>query len=150
MCVTVGRDLVENKILKSRMTISVLFVLSGVLLNQTFFIMTYRISFLALFTALMVSVGCSKTATPPAEKVITVSFKVDGMVCQSCEKSVKTALTKLDGVKSVEVSQPDGKAIVVFDESKQSSQKLIAGIEELGYKAVAAPDVKTETAPVRQ
>jgi copper chaperone CopZ len=89
---------------------------------------------LVVVFALIAFVGCA-SEKKVAPKVVTVSFKVDGMVCNSCEESIKTKLTKVDGVKSVQVSQPDGKAIVAFDDSKINAETLAADIQALGYKA---------------
>ncbi|MFN3345480.1 MAG: heavy-metal-associated domain-containing protein [Chloroherpetonaceae bacterium] len=86
--------------------------------------------------ALFVFIGCgSEKKEAPKANVVKVSFKIDGMVCSSCEKSIESKLTKIDGVKSVNVSQEVGSADVEFDASKISAEKLIADISELGYKA---------------
>ncbi len=91
---------------------------------------------LSFVLALFVFIGCgSEKKEAPKSTVVKVSFKIDGMVCTSCEKSIKSKLTKIEGVKSVNVSQESGDAEVEFDASKISEEKLIAGISELGYKA---------------
>ncbi len=90
---------------------------------------------LSFVLALFVFIGCgSEKKEAPKPAVVKVSFKIDGMVCSSCEKSIESKLTKIDGVKSVNVSQEVGGADVEFDASKISAEKLIADISELGYK----------------
>lgn len=91
---------------------------------------------LSFVLALFVFIGCgSEKKEAPKPAIVKVSFKIDGMVCTSCEKSIESKLTKIDGVKSVNVSKDDGEAEVEFDANKISEEKLIAGIGEMGYKA---------------
>lgn len=91
---------------------------------------------LSFVLALFVFIGCgSEKKESPKPAVVKVSFKIDGMVCTSCEKSIESKLTKIEGVKSVNVSQENGEAEVEFDATKLSEEQLIAGIGELGYKA---------------
>ncbi|MGQ9806110.1 MAG: heavy-metal-associated domain-containing protein [Chlorobiales bacterium] len=91
---------------------------------------------LSFVLAIFVFIGCGtekKEAPKPA--VVKVSFKIDGMVCTSCKKSLESKLTKIEGVKSVNVSQENGEAEIEFDGLKVSEEKLITSIDELGYKA---------------
>lgn len=94
--------------------------------------------YLSILLALFLYVGCAsekKENEKPA--VVKVSLKIDGMVCTSCENSIKTKIAKVEGVKSVEVSQETGNAEVMFDASKVNTEKIIADIGALGYKASA-------------
>ncbi len=85
---------------------------------------------------LFVFIGCGPEKKDlPKPSLVKVSLKIDGMVCTSCEQSIESKLTKIDGVKSVQVSQETGDAEVEFDASKITEETLIAGISELGYKA---------------
>lgn len=91
---------------------------------------------LSFILAIFVFIGCgSEKKEAPKHAVVKVSFKIDGMVCTSCEKSIESKLTKIEGVKFVNVSQENGDAEVEFDASKISEEKLIADIGALGYKA---------------
>ncbi|MFQ3598343.1 MAG: cation transporter [Chloroherpetonaceae bacterium] len=91
---------------------------------------------LSFVLVLFVFISCgSEKKEAPKPTVVKVSFKIDGMVCTSCEKSIESKLTKIEGVKSVNVSQENGDAEVEFDASKVSEEKLVADIVELGYKA---------------
>lgn len=62
-------------------------------------------------------------------------FKVQGMTCGGCEAGVKAKVKRLAGVESVEASYAQGTARVVYDPAKVTPEKIIAAIEELGYKA---------------
>lgn len=91
---------------------------------------------LSFVLAIFVFIGCgSEKKEAPKPAVVKVFFKIDGMVCTSCEKSIESKLTKIEGVKFVNVSQENGDAEVEFDASKISEEKLIADIGALGYKA---------------
>lgn len=90
---------------------------------------------LVFFLVIFVFIGCGSERPKP--NVVTVSFKIDGMVCASCEKSIESKLAQIDGVQSVEVDQKSGDAKVAFDASKVSEERLIADIGALGYKASA-------------
>lgn len=64
-----------------------------------------------------------------------VDIKVSGMTCNNCVESVKSALMKVDGVKSAKVSLKEGKAVVEFDAEKADQTKLVAAITSAGFKA---------------
>ena len=62
------------------------------------------------------------------------------MTCQSCVKSVTSALSSLDGVKAVCVSLPDSSASITFEPAIINEEKLIEAIEDCGF----------DTAPTEQ
>ena len=66
---------------------------------------------------------------------VTTTFEVQGMTCGGCEAGVKAKVKKLAGVESVEASYEQGTARVVYDPAKVTPEKIIAAIEELGYRA---------------
>lgn len=80
--------------------------------------------------------GLVFTATLIAAEVKTqhVDLKVKGMSCAECSKKVSTALLKLDGVKSADVSHTGKKAAIDFDAAKVSRKDLEAAIEKAGYQ----------------
>ena len=63
-----------------------------------------------------------------------MTYKVDGMSCVSCEGKVKKALAQVDGVEVKSVSKAEGKAVLVFDSSKVSEDKVMAALKSTGYK----------------
>lgn len=66
----------------------------------------------------------------------TITIKVSGMTCGHCEKSVKSAISELDGVADVNVSLSSGSAQITFDDSKVSESQIKAAVNETGiYKA---------------
>jgi len=66
----------------------------------------------------------------------TVEVKVDGMSCGACSAKVNKALAGLKGVQKQEVCHESGKALVKFDPNTISRQKVLAAIDETGFKTV--------------
>ena len=64
-----------------------------------------------------------------------VVIKIKGMGCQNCVKAVTEELSALDGVSKVNVSLENACAEVEYDESKVTTDKMIAAITELEYEA---------------
>jgi len=65
----------------------------------------------------------------------TCVLKVSGMTCNGCAGKIKSALEKVEGVKSAEVSLASGSASVVYDNTVVGRDKMIKAITDLGYKA---------------
>lgn len=62
-------------------------------------------------------------------------FKIEGMTCEHCIKSVLKELSKLDvKIKDVKV----GLADIKYDATKVSREQIAAAINEAGYKLVNA------------
>jgi periplasmic mercuric ion binding protein len=68
-------------------------------------------------------------------KEVKTEIKVSGMTCGACAVSVKSALTRVKGVKNAEVSSEKGIAIVVYDDEQTSEQQLREAINKTGFKA---------------
>ena len=64
-----------------------------------------------------------------------VVIKIKGMGCQNCVKAVTEELIALEGVSKVNVSLENACAEVEYDESKVTTDKMIAAITELEYEA---------------
>ena len=63
-------------------------------------------------------------------------LKIRGMSCQHCVKTVKDALTALDGVQSAKVNLRKGEAIVRFDELYVNPVNLKDAITQAGFEAL--------------
>lgn len=61
-------------------------------------------------------------------------IKIEGMVCLECEKKIKEALQKLNGVRSIDADYKTGKFILEYDSLKTSLKEIEPSIESLGYK----------------
>jgi Cu+-exporting ATPase len=108
-----------------------------------------RTNLLAVFLStlgLLGPVGACKTqATPTAREeanLMTVIIPVEGMSCVSCAARVKKALAAIDGVGHVEVSLGERRALVRFDSSRLSPDRLVAAVNRLGYHAGAPAEAR--------
>ena len=76
-------------------------------------------------------------APPTGGSFNKACFKVDGMTCPSCSLTVKSAVKRLKGIKSIDVSVQGSEAIIFFDNKKTEAKDIRAKINEIGgdYKA---------------
>ncbi|MGI6152097.1 MAG: heavy-metal-associated domain-containing protein [Christensenellales bacterium] len=65
---------------------------------------------------------------------------ISGMHCMHCAKSVKKALSTLDGVERVEVDLKKGTAKIVADGPVAASE-VIDAIEDIGYEFVSMEEM---------
>lgn len=71
------------------------------------------------------------SAASAAERTVTLAVK--NMSCATCGPTVQKSLTKVAGVKRVEVSVSKKTATVVFDDAKASVAQLVAATTNAGY-----------------
>lgn len=69
--------------------------------------------------------------------VTTTVLTIQGMSCDHCKRAVTQALSRLEGVMSVEVDVAGGKATVSYDPAAVSESALREAVEEAGYQVVA-------------
>jgi len=62
-------------------------------------------------------------------------FAVDGMHCGGCVKSVTGALSRLPGVRNVDVSLEKKSATVEYDGAAIEPAAIVAAIQEAGFEA---------------
>lgn len=62
-------------------------------------------------------------------------FRVLGMSCQGCVRSVSRAIAALSGVEEVEVSLEEGVARVLYVPEQLSPDAIRAAIVEAGFEA---------------
>ena len=76
-------------------------------------------------------------AGPNYENTLTdqVILSVVGMVCMSCVNNIETNISKMAGVKSVNVSLDHNTATVEYCPSTITPEKLCEAIEDLGFEA---------------
>lgn len=66
----------------------------------------------------------------------TRNLNVEGMSCQHCVHAVKSSVSALAGVDSVEVSLEKKLVTVGFDPEKANLQSIRTAIEDQGYSVV--------------
>jgi copper chaperone CopZ len=64
----------------------------------------------------------------------TTEYRVTGMSCGHCEKSVRTGVQRIPGVSGVEVSAATGRLTVTAD-APIDDAAVIAAVDEAGYEA---------------
>lgn len=62
-----------------------------------------------------------------------VTYAVENLTCVTCPLTVKTAIKRLDGVKSVDVDFDNKRATVVFDDAKVSEVAIANASRDAGF-----------------
>lgn len=72
----------------------------------------------------------------PSQQVDTAdvaTIAVQGMTCGSCERTIRDALTAVDGVQEASADHQTGSVTVRYDSKKTSREKLEQAISAQGY-----------------
>lgn len=77
------------------------------------------------------------------------NFKIHGMTCAACAKSVERAVKKLDGVPEANVNFSTEKLNISYDESKVTVQSIKEAVAKAGYEAVEEITEKEVTIPIQ-
>ena len=84
----------------------------------------------------------------------TAAFEVSGWTCGSCAAATRIALKKLDGVEDVNTDPEKKEALVTYDDSKITTDRMVEVVARLGYKAAlknggtaGSPSSRTDAAP---
>ena len=62
-------------------------------------------------------------------------FDIQGMTCSSCSSHVEKAVSKLEGVKTIQVNLLQNNMLVEYEENKLSKEQIIQAVVEAGYGA---------------
>ena len=78
-------------------------------------------------------------SVPLSAATATTTLHIEGMTCAGCETAVKLVLQKTPGVTNQQVSYEAKQAIVTYDPSKTTPQKIASAIADaLTYKVTVA------------
>jgi copper chaperone CopZ len=69
--------------------------------------------------------------------MVTANYAVQGMTCGHCAAAVTEEVTKIAGVRDVQVDLPAGRLTVSSEEALDQSQ-VSAAVDEAGYELVEA------------
>jgi len=76
----------------------------------------------------------STTQTTPA-KIMTASFTIEKMTCDTCPISVRKAMKRVDGVETVKVDFETKVAVVTYDADITTAAEIAAASTDVGYPA---------------
>ncbi len=79
------------------------------------------------------NIGTVQAATDPSAKTVTIP--IEGMSCAACAARVKKTLKDMPGVQAVQLNLEHRNAEVTYIEGQLSPDRLVAAINQLGYKA---------------
>jgi copper ion binding protein len=68
------------------------------------------------------------------EGMATQTIKIEGMTCNHCVMRVEKALKALPGVMDARVDLQKGVAVVTYDDTKITPEKLSFAVVEAGYR----------------
>lgn len=77
----------------------------------------------------------SPVAVVAAEKTERVQIAIEGMTCSSCAVGVRMMLKRTEGVLYAKASYERKEAIVRYDPSRTTEDKILAAITNFGYGA---------------
>lgn len=72
----------------------------------------------------------------------TLTLDLPTMNCAMCPITVKKALTRVEGITKAEVSYEKKQAVVTFEDTKTSAEKLIEATTNAGYPSTIVSEKK--------
>jgi copper chaperone len=66
----------------------------------------------------------------------TVTFRIEGMHCEGCARSVAALVANEPGVHEVKVDYPSGEARLAVDPNQVQADHLALLIAQAGYRAI--------------
>jgi mercuric ion binding protein len=98
---------------------------------------------ITVFGVLVSAVSVASTVLAESK---TVTLSVPGMYCATCPITVKKALQKVPGVEKVSATFEPKQAVVTFDDSKTTIDKLREATAQAGYPSTLTPASEDNTA----
>lgn len=80
--------------------------------------------------------------TAPKPSDATVTFKVDGMDCNMCAKTVAGIYSKLNGVADVATDTDKGTVVIKYDSKAINEAALLTALKEKPKYTVTKPEAK--------
>lgn len=71
-----------------------------------------------------------------------LKFNVIGMSCAACSSNIEKTVSKLSGIKSVQVNLLKNDMVVEFDQEKTNEKDIIKAVQKIGYDANLEKQVK--------
>ena len=97
----------------------------------------FVVSLIVLFAVSWITIS-GNNAIGEEKESEKITLKVEGMKVSCCAEKVQSALQKVPGVKTAEVSLERKEAVVEFEKGKVTLAQLIEAVKEAGYQASVA------------
>ena len=109
--------------------------------------MKIRISplFILVITSLIFMSCGQRKSTPDEKKMVSYTLAVEGMTCTGCEQTIKTKVTKIEGVEMVTASHSAREVHVSYKPSQTDTTQIKDAISGAGYKVISLALIKTDT-----
>lgn len=104
----------------------------------------YLLVGLVVVTAIMAIIGFLFTSGPANASLAMTELQVQKLTCGSCVENITTALSKLDGVDTVDVNLTTGRSRVTFAPDRVSPATIAATISAAGYPAEIEQELTAE------
>lgn len=78
----------------------------------------------------------------PQQEHATMAFRITGMSCVNCARSIEKAFEKVEGIKQVAINFALEKGYVEFDKSVIDRQRILEIVKAAGYHAIETTDEK--------
>ncbi len=88
-------------------------------------------------------------ARPQHPTIVVAVLDIEGMDCKGCAKGLEASLGRAAGVKKAAVEFEKSRAVVEYDSTKTTLERLIAVVDETGFKAKRSekPEYSREAQP---
>jgi len=90
---------------------------------------------LSIAVVLIVTSFASLALTYSGNDANTETIKLNSIVCDQCVDRLNKVISSIDGVSNVDISLTEKQAVVTFDDSKTSLDKIENAITSTGYNA---------------
>jgi copper ion binding protein len=90
---------------------------------------------LSIAVVLILTSFASLALTYSGNNAKTETVKLNSLVCDQCVDTLNKVIGSIDGVSNVDISLTEKQAIVTFDDSKTSLDKIETAITSAGYSA---------------
>lgn len=87
-----------------------------------------------MLTLVIIFIGSNAVA---ADDERTVAFEIDKMTCATCPITVRTAMRRVDGVKTVNVDLDSKTATVTYDAGVTTPSEIASASTNVGFPATA-------------
>lgn len=94
-----------------------------------------RVSLVSLAVFAVLASAAVSTADAQASRTERLTLRLEGMHCGACAERIEDTVGRLEGVVSADVDFEQTRAVVVYDPRRISPSRIIAAIEDAGFRA---------------